>query len=119
MRVRALDANSDWTFGAGKANYISEKQALAQKVSTRIKSFKNDNPLNMDDNIDWLDLLGRKGTENTILNEIERVTLQTQGVTKIANLNAATDSTTRNQKTSLSYVTIYDDETVTTELTDL
>ncbi len=117
MSVRALDKNGDWTFGAGKANYISGKPALNQKVTTRLKSFKNDNPLNMDDNIDWLGLLSRRGTEDTILKEIERVTLQTPGVIEITNISAATKS--RKQTTSLSYVTIYDDEEVTTELTDL
>lgn len=117
-RVRALDKNDDWTFGAGKANYIGEKQALNQKVITRIKSFKNDNPLNMDTNIDWIDLLGRKGTQDTILKEIERVVLQTVGVTKITKLSVL-KLENRKQSTQLSYVTIYDDEEITTEVGDL
>ncbi len=83
MRVRALDNNNDWTFGAGKANYISGIAALNQKVITRIKSFKNDNPLNMDSNIDWIYLLGNRSTTSTILKEIERVVIDTDGVIKV------------------------------------
>lgn len=117
MSVRALDINGDWQFGRGKANYIDEKSAINQKVATRLKSFKNDNPLNMDDNIDWIDLLGRKGTENTILKEIERVTMQTDGVTEITSLEV-TKTVDRVQSISLRYNTIYDDEE-TLEITDL
>lgn len=117
MIVRALDSENDWTFGSGAANYIGEKDALNQKVITRLKSFKNDNPLNMDANIDWLDLLGRKGTEDTILKEIERVVLQTEGVTEITNLEVVKTSL-RVQSLSLSYVTIYDSEE-TVEISDL
>ena len=108
MRVRALDSNDDWTFGRGGANYIGEKQSLNQKVKTRIKSFKNDNPLNMDDNIDWLDLLGRRGTEDTILKEIERVTLQTNGVTEVTSIEV-TKRQDRVESILLEYGTIYDE----------
>jgi hypothetical protein len=117
MSVRALDKNNDWQFGRGLANYINGKAAINQKVATRLKSFKNDNPLNMDDNIDWIDLLGRKGTENTILKEIERVTLQTDGVTEITSLEV-TKTADRVQSISLRYNTIYDYEE-TLEITDL
>lgn len=109
MRVRALDSNGDWTFGSGKANYITDKKALNQKVASRIKSFKNDNPLNMDDNIDWIDLLGRKGTENTILKELERVVRSTDGVTEITKLEVV-KTVNRVQSIQLSYNTIYDEE---------
>lgn len=117
MRVRALDKNLDWTFGQGKANYINKKQALNQKVSSRIKSFKNDNPLNMNDNIDWIDLLGRKGTEDTILKELERVVRSTSGVTEITKLEVI-KTVNRVQSIQLSYNTIYDEEQ-SVEITDL
>lgn len=109
MRVRALDKNDDWTFGRGNADYIDGKAALNQKVKTRLKSFKYDNPLNMESNIDWIDLLGRKGTQDTILKEIERVVLSTDGVTKITQLSVM-KTVNRKQLLSLRYLTIYDDE---------
>jgi hypothetical protein len=106
MTLRALDNDNDWTFGAGLANYINGVAAINQKLASRLKSFKNDNPLNMDDNIDWNDLLGRKGTQDTILREIERVALQTVGVTQITSLEV-TKTADRVQSISLAYNTIY------------
>lgn len=117
MRVRALDENSDWVFGFGAANYISGKDAVYQSVVTRLKSFKNDNPLAMDSNIDWNTLLGQKGTEDTILNEIERVVMQTDGVTRVTRLEVI-KTANRIQSLQLSYDTIYD-ESETVEITDL
>lgn len=117
MRVRALDSNGDFTFGRGKANYITSKKAIAQTVSTRIKSFANDNPLAMDSNIDWNDLLGRKGTEDTILRELERVVIQTDGVIRVTQLEVV-KTERRVQSILLSYDTIYDDNE-TLEIDDL
>lgn len=116
MKVRSLDRNSDWTFGKGRNNYIAGANLVAQKVATRIKSFKNDNPLNVDSNIDWIDLLGRKGTEDTILDEIERVTLTTEGVTGNVSIDASLNRD-RVQKIELSYDTIYGRQS--TEILDL
>jgi len=116
MKVRALDKDNDWTFGKGRNNYTAGANLVAQKVATRIKSFKNDNPLNTEANIDWIDLLGRKGTEETILDEIERVTLTTDGVTGNVSINASVNRD-RVQKIELSYDTIYGRQS--TEITDL
>ena len=114
-RVRALDTSGDWVFGSGKANYISGKAAINQTVATRLKSFKYDNPLNTESNIDWIGLLGTKGTEDDILNEIERVVLGTNGVTKLTNLEVIKVAE-RVQSISVSYDTIYDDnQTVTVD----
>ena len=106
MSVRALDKNNDWTFGRNKANYIKNSDALNQKVSTRLQSWKNDNPLFMSSNIDWRELLGNKGTEDTILKEIERVTLQTSGVTKVTSLEIV-KTIDRIQSIALTYDTVY------------
>ena len=106
MSVRRLDKNGDWTFGVGRGNYITGGDAINQKVVTRLKSFKNDNPLNMNSNIDWIDLLSRKDTENDILKEVERVVLQTDGVIKVNSVEV--DKTiNRSQTVLLSYDTIY------------
>lgn len=116
-KVRALDSSGDWVFGSGKANYISAKAAINQTVTTRLKSFKYDNPLNTESNIDWIGLLGTKGTEDQILSEIERVVLATDGVTKLTNLEV-TKTADRVQSISVSYDTIYDDNQ-TVDVTDL
>lgn len=113
MIVSALDKNHDWGFGRGRANYITGGVAIAQKVKCRILSFKNDNPLNMDDNIDWFYLLSEKNTEQEILREIERVTLATDGVMRITALAMEVNKATRSQKIELSIETVYDLQTIT------
>ena len=86
MKVRRIDKNSDFTFGQGKANYATDNEAILQNVATRIKSFKNDWFLDKEANIDWFRLLSTKDTEDIIKSEIERVTIETEGVIRIVSL---------------------------------
>lgn len=113
MIVSALDKNNDWTFGRGRNNYITGGAAIAQKVKCRIRSFKNDNPLNMDDNIDWMYLLSEKNTEREILREIERVTLATDGVMRIIDLSMTVDKRSRHQAIELRIETVFDEQLIT------
>ncbi|ENG0954432.1 hypothetical protein ABSL26_004262 [Yersinia enterocolitica] len=112
MIVSALDKNSDWNFGRGRQNYITGGGAIAQKVKCRIRSFKNDNPLNMGDNIDWMYLLSEKNTEQEILREIERVTLATDGVMRIVQLAMVVNKTTREQGIEMRIETVFDEQTI-------
>ncbi len=112
MIVSALDNDNDWGFGRGRANYITGGAAIAQKVKCRIRSFKNDNPLNMADNIDWIYLLSEKNTEQEILREIERVTLATDGVMRIVQLAMVVNKTTREQGIEMRIETVFDEQTI-------
>ncbi|EKN3738034.1 hypothetical protein ACMU9U_004065 [Yersinia enterocolitica] len=113
MIVSALDKNNDWTFGRGKQNYITGGAAIAQKAKCRIRSFRNDNPLNMDDNIDWLYLLSEKNTEQETLREIERVTLATDGMMRIIDLSMVVNKNTRHQVIELRIETVFDEQSFT------
>lgn len=113
MIVSALDNNDDWGFGRGRSNYITGGAAIAQKVKCRVRSFKNDNPLNMDDNIDWLYLLSEKNTEQEILREIERVTLATDGVMRIIHLSMLVNKNTREQHIEMRIETVFDNQSIT------
>lgn len=109
MRVSGLDENNDWRFGRGKAAYLTRAEAIRQNVATRLKSFRTDFFLDTDACIDWIDLLGRKGTRDEILRNVERVTLATDGVTVITQLDIAVKTSTRNATILLSYGTIFDE----------
>ncbi len=113
MIVSALDKNSDWSFGRGRQNYISGGVAIAQKVKCRIRSFSNDNPLNMGDNIDWLYLMSEKNTEQETLREIERVTLATDGVMRIVELSMVVNKKIRHQSIELRIETVFDEQLIT------
>ncbi|MBP2156854.1 hypothetical protein [Erwinia rhapontici] len=112
MIVSALDKDNDWTLGRGRQNYITGGIAIAQKVKTRVRSFSNDNPLNMDDNIDWLYLLSEKNTEQETLREIERVVLATDGVMRIIELSMTVNKNTRNQVIELRIETVFDEQSI-------
>ncbi|MGR2856920.1 hypothetical protein FY046_12865 [Erwinia sp. 1181_3] len=110
MIVSALDKDNDWTFGRGRQNCITGGIAIAQKVKTRVRSFSNDNPLNMSDNIDWLYLLSDKNTEQETLREIERVVLATDGVMRIIELSMTVNKATRHQVIELRIETVFDEQ---------
>jgi hypothetical protein len=61
MRVRALDANGDMTFGQGQDNFlINSPQAVAQNVVTRLALFTGTWFLDTTDGTPWdTDVLGR------------------------------------------------------------
>jgi hypothetical protein len=55
MRYRILDANGDYTFGQGSANfYVDEPAAPAQAVLTRLKLFTNEWFLDLTDGTPWV-----------------------------------------------------------------
>jgi len=106
MRVRRVDDNGDWVFGKSSADYMSDSDAISQNVKTRIKSFKNDWFLDVEAEIDWFALLGAKGTKKEIEREVERVVLDTDGVTRVDYIEIIVDS--REATILLSYTNIYD-----------
>jgi hypothetical protein len=110
MRVSGLDEDGDWRFGRGLAVYISRGDAVRQNVVTRLKSFRSDFFLDVDANIDWIDLLGRRETKEEILRAVERVTLSTEGVTTITKLDIEVKTSTRKATIMLAFGTIFDDE---------
>jgi len=110
MRVSGLDDNNDWRFGRGLASYITKAGAVRQNVVTRLKSFKTDFFLDVDANIDWIDLLGRRETRDEILRAVEATTLSTDGVTTITQLSIEAKTSTRAATILLSFGTIFDEE---------
>lgn len=115
MRVSGLDENNDWRFGRSKAAYITKAEAIRQNVATRLRSFATDFFLDTDACIDWIDLLGRRGTRDEIMRAVERVTLATEGVTTITSLDISVRTSDRKATIMLSFGTIFD-ESITDEI---
>ena len=110
MRIRRLDSNNDWMFGRGTSNYALNDEAIKQNVASRLRSFKNDWLLDTDKNIDWLTILGQLNNEDTIRNEVQRVTLATEGVTEVVSIDIITD-TNRHADISIVFNTVFSDLT--------
>lgn len=110
MSVRAIDTDGDWTFGKGKANYISGSAEIAQNVKTRLRSFTNDWFLDINAGIPWLDLLGNLGTERRLLRAVERTTLQTDGVIQVTNIEIVRRDGNRGVTIEINYIDVFEAE---------
>lgn len=108
MRVRRNTANGDWSMGRGLTDYAKEDEAILQNVVTRIKSFQNDWFLDTRANIDWFNLLGRKGTQDQTEGEVARIVIGTRGVVRINSLKLT--KTSRQANISLTITTIFNSQ---------
>ena len=79
--------------------------AIIQNVKTRLKSLKNDFFLDGESNIDWFGILGQIKNQNTVLNEIYRVTLATDGVVEINDIQIV-NLEKRNATIAIDFATI-------------
>ena len=86
MIVRSLDKNHDWTFGAGKNNYRTNLNALAQNLQTRLLCFLGDCFFDLTTGINWWFYLGSRNRQDELQMEVADVILSTENVTSIENL---------------------------------
>ena len=87
MKVSGLDTNDDWVFGRGLASYKKDSEAIEQNVVTRLRAFKNDWFLDIENGTDWFEILGKKDNQDKIERAIEKVVLSTEGIVAIKSLN--------------------------------
>lgn len=106
MKVRRNTAAGDWSYGRGLADYATGEDAIRQNLVTRIKSFANDWFLDTEAEIDWFDLLGRKGTQDEIKRELERVAIATEGVVRVDKIELT--KTSRTATITMQVTTIFD-----------
>ncbi len=107
MKVSGLSKTGDWRFGRGRAVYVQDSKAIRQNVATRIRSFAGDWFLDVTAGIDWIQLLGRPNSRNRVLREVERVTLATDGVMRIIELDIEHNRADRRATINLSYEDIF------------
>lgn len=107
MKVRALDANGDWTFGSGLSNYLSNNMAIAQNVSTRLYMILGTCFFDLASGINWFYLLGTTGQQAELMLSISiaNTILGTDGVTGI--LNLSTSNINRNFSVTYAAQTVY------------
>lgn len=107
--VRALDSNHDWTFGASRGNYLSNIDAVAQNINTRLSSFIGNCFFDMGGGVNWYSFLSGKGKENVLLlsNAISIVIINTPDVTGLLQLSFNLDTPTRKFNISYQVQTVY------------
>ncbi len=88
MRYRALDANGDYTFGQGQANFLINSPAAAgQAVETRLGLVQGSWFLNIQDGTPYLTDVVGAGKRQTADMAIRAVILETQGITNAGLVN--------------------------------
>ena len=110
MRVRSITAQGDFTFGKGRANYLTGSKAIAQNVKTRLRSFAGDWYLDVTHGVDWLNLLGNRGTERRIVRAVERTVLQTQGVVKVSRIEIVRRNRNRGIAIEVDYTDVFNSQ---------
>lgn len=117
MRVSGLTASGDWRFGKGRAVYLRRSNAIRQNVVTRLRSFTDDWPFDVDAGSPWLELFGDRDPDakRRILREVERVVLTTEGVRTIERLELVEIDRDRGARIQITVTDIFNerfDETV-------
>ncbi|ACB92446.1 hypothetical protein D1605_005180 [Xylella fastidiosa subsp. fastidiosa] len=95
MRVRRLDSQGDWTFGNGRGNYAAASDCLAQRVKTRLRSFRGNWFLDLDHGLPWLELMERPADLVHLEHEVKRCILSTEGVSRLTAFSMALEADTR------------------------
>lgn len=99
MSFRNLTATHDWTFGAGRNNYVTENQGIALNIKTRVLSFLGNCFFATDEGIDWFNLLEYR-YQDRLENAVQEVVVQTPGVTAINSIDILT---TADRKIRIAY----------------
>lgn len=105
MRIRALNTDGDWAFGVGQQNYLTDQDAIALAVKTRLASFLNDCFFDAEAGIDWFNLLGSKN-EAALIFSVRSVILSTPGINSLTDVSTTLDDM-RNLTLSYAATTAY------------
>ena len=91
---RSLDADLDWTWGAGRQNYATLENAINLDVATALKVFLGEIFWATSVGVDWWNLLGSKD-EQTIILQTRSTIISREGVQRITSLIPTLDRRTR------------------------
>lgn len=113
MIFRQLDANGDWTFGKGQANYATDESAIDLNLRTRILSWIGNCFFALDEGVDWSNRLDKGQTEN-LKNELRNLIIQSFGIVGINAIEVVLDSRTRLATVTANVDTIFTQRFVVT-----
>ncbi|VXB25454.1 conserved hypothetical protein [Burkholderia sp. 8Y] len=116
MRYRALDANGDYSWGQGSANFLVDSpEAVAQLVLTRLKLSTGEWFLDTTEGTPYATEILGAGTASTRDLAIQERILETDGVTGIADYASVVNPTTRAFTVAATIDTTYGQTTITAE----
>lgn len=106
MIFRQLDANGDWTFGKGIANYAQNELALNLNISTTVKSWKGDCFFALQFGVDWKRFLDT-GQQKNLQAGLQNAIAQCYGVVGVTAASAQFDPVTRKLSSQYKITTIF------------
>lgn len=115
MIIRALDSNSDWTFGSGLQSFKKDLPALEQNVRTRLRSWKGDSFSHSAEGVDYNNFLDI-GTKSLLDSDVKRVILQSEGVIRIKTYESDIERSTREFQAEAEITTIFGSDSIDLEL---
>lgn len=117
MRVRAQDANGDYTFGSGSANFlVNSPEAVAQLVITALKLWRGEWYLDTTAGVPWSTQVLGMNTKPLYDNAIQTVIRGVQGVTGIIAYSSSLNATTRELSIQVTISTAFGNATFSTAL---
>lgn len=118
LRYRRLDENGDFTFGQGQQNLLSDVDAVAQAILTRLKLLYSEWWENQTDGLPlWEKILGTTGKNIRAVDSIIRERIAgTLNVTSIESFTSDFDSEARLYTFVCVVNTAYGQVTVTNEV---
>lgn len=108
MRYRKLDADGDYSFGRGRADFwIDQPEAVAQAVKTRLGLWRGEWFLDLTAGTPWATKVLGRYTSNTRDPAIRSRVLETAGVTAITSYSSAYSGETRVFSAQIAVTTVY------------
>lgn len=112
MRVRRLDDDGDMTFGAGRSNYLTDAEAVAQSVLTRLRLIRGEWYIDTTEGTPYrTEVLGR-GTESSAVLALQRRIMETPGVRSIVSMTATHDAESRKAVFTITIDTDFGETTI-------
>jgi hypothetical protein len=118
MRIRAVTATGDYTFGANGQNFlVNSIAAVGLAISDRLALFTGQWYLDLTAGTPWFTQVIGYGTKGLYDQMLQGVILGTQGVLAILAYSSVEDATTRTLSVAATVQTIYGKTTVTNTVT--
>lgn len=92
MRIRTLDKNGDWVFGAAQSDYARNLNAVILDIKMKLKEWQNDCFFALLNGIPWQVCLGYKNQKQLLDEDILRVIRSVDGVLNIFNFSSTVSS---------------------------
>jgi len=113
MRYRKLDADDDYVFGGGQADFYKDTpEGVGQAVKTRLRLLRREWFLDTAEGMPWATEVLGKYTSATYDAAIRQRILGTQGVTELASYSSTLDTERRHLSVTATINTIYGTTTV-------